>query len=63
MIRSTGYLAVSALSHILTDFRPQVLIYIYKILECQTLSHNVASSTPRHQRDSNSQLLVVISLI
>jgi hypothetical protein len=27
----------------------------------QTLSHNVASSTPHHERDSNSQLLVVIS--
>jgi hypothetical protein len=23
---------------------------------CQTLSHNVVSSTPRHERDSNSQL-------
>jgi hypothetical protein len=23
---------------------------------CQTLSHNVESSTPRHERDSNSQL-------
>ena len=27
----------------------------------QTLSHNVVSSTPRHEWDSNSQLLVVIS--
>jgi hypothetical protein len=27
---------------------------------CQSLSHNVVSSTPRHERDSNSQLLVVI---
>ena len=24
--------------------------------QCQTLSHNVVSSTPRHERDSNSQL-------
>ena len=24
---------------------------------CQTLSHNVVSSTPRHERDSNSQRL------
>ena len=23
---------------------------------CQTLSHNVVSSAPRHERDSNSQL-------
>ena len=23
---------------------------------CQALSHNIVSSTPRHERDSNSQL-------
>ena len=27
---------------------------------CQTLSHNVVSSTPRHEHGSNSQPLVVI---
>ena len=26
-------------------------------IHCQTLSHKVVSSTPRHERDSNSQLL------
>jgi hypothetical protein len=25
---------------------------------CQTLSHNVVSSTPHHERDSNSQFVV-----
>jgi hypothetical protein len=29
----------------------------------QTLSHNVVSSTPRNERDSNSKLLVVICTV
>ena len=27
-----------------------------QVMYCQTLSHNVALSTPRHERDFNSQL-------
>jgi len=30
--------------------------YPEKTTDWQTLSHNVASSTPRHERDSNLQL-------